>query len=172
MTTIKAVPARVLVIRPNRDGQYGHLNGEVSHAHTDESGFKYLHSFEPDAAAQKIVFRCQLDDHSEAPYGWTLAWSMYDRITLQEAEEAIAMLRPIERKLAKMTATEGYAVTFGAYVNRVARAVGAVRVILYCDARKRATGSPWYSHSIGEAVCAVDRMASVLHDQLHGKVAA
>ena len=51
-------------------------------------------------------------------------------VELETAKQAVKQLTAIDRTLAKIRATEGYADTAGAYVNRVARALGAGAMIV------------------------------------------
>lgn len=166
-----ALPNRVLVIRSEIDRGYGHIRGSVSHEHSDACGFR-ASLYGPDADICKVVINSQADDHSDSIYGFELAYDAYQSITMYDAQNAIATLKPILRKMEKMYAEEGSPATFGVFINRVARAVGAVKVITFDDARKRNSENGWRACSLGESVYVVDRMAQAMHDKLHGKLTA
>ena len=171
MTTTKA--ARVLVIRAERDGDYGHIRGQVSHESKSESCGFCEQRYDGDGDIVNVVINSQCDNHSTQMYGEGIAFSSYRSLDLNEAKIAVKTLEPIQRKLTKMYDTEGKAASFGAYVNRVARAIGAVKVIVATDKATRiATGNVWREVSVGDAVLTVDRMAANLIAELNPQLTA
>jgi hypothetical protein len=70
-------------------------------------------------------------------YGMSLNVECYERITLQDAKKAIDTLSPIEKRIAKMQSEEGEAKSYGQWLNRVARAIGAKTVFF----KRERTGS-------------------------------
>ena len=80
----------------------------------------------------------------------------HDRIDLALAKKALATLAPIERKLAKIQSLEGEAKSYGQWLNRVARALGA-KTVFFRNAKGRymaATGGDivWYGDACEQTV--------------------
>ena len=160
MTASTDKAGRVLVVTVERDGAYGHVRAFASHISTSEScGFSAQH-YGADSEIENLRIDSQCDDHSNKSYGWDIAYDSYRRVTLYEAQKAVSLLSPIHRKLEKMQAHEGSPASFGSFVNRVARAIGAVKVIVQSKAG-------WRSVSLGDAVYVVDQMTQDLLEQLN-----
>ena len=150
--------ARCIVFRPEKDASYGryvHMNGHVAHVANDPCGFA-TNGYGPDGEIEAIMITSQGSDHDSRLYAWELGFRAHNKTTLEESEKAVALLKPIDRKLRKMYETEGNAASFGAWVNRIARAIGAESIIIWDDTRKEKTGQGWRTYSIGNAVSQID----------------
>ena len=108
-----------------------------------------------------LIINFRISSKSEALYGWQFAIESYARCDLNDAKNIVALLAPIQRKMDKMHETEGNAASFGAWVNRIARAIGAKKVFVQCDEKTRiATGNTYRDHSLCDAVYAIDRVTA------------
>ena len=159
-------PQRVLCVSTEKSdsgfGRYVHLRGFVSHL--DESkpnGFE-SQSYS-DSEICELRISSQGDDHSDKLYGWEIGYRAHDAVCLGDAEKVIKLLKPLYRKLGKMNEVEGYPQSFGTWINRVARAIGATKVFTWSEERKQQTGYGWASSSLCDAVSRIDVMA---HDAI------
>lgn len=73
---------------------------------------------------------CIIDSDPELSDRWKLAVNT-SVINLGEAEDIVKTLRPVERKLDRITATEGVAECFDEYISRLCRVLGAKA--FYCQ---------------------------------------
>lgn len=157
--------ARVLVLRGDKDGSYGryaHITGHASHVSTKESCGYDGERYGSDSEILNLRLRSQCSDKSTEFYGMEIAYEAHREVTSCEARKAIKMLDPIERKLSKMYAEEGAETNIGQWVNRVARAIGAVSVIIFDAERKAKCGYGYRCYTLGESVFAVNSMSADL----------
>ena len=155
---------RVLVLSTQQDcsyGRYVHITGFVSHASDKENGFDGQR-YGADSEILELSLSSQGDDHSDEFYGMELGYSAHDHVTMYQAQKALKLLAPIERKLAKMYEVEGNPQNIGAWINRVARATNCTRVFIFSKERKQKTGQGYQSYSVGDAVYAVNVAAGEL----------
>ena len=164
-------PVRVLVLCADRSASYGryvHITGHISHAsdaHTE--GFRDQ-PYGCDSEILNVRVSSQADERANEFYALELGYRAHDKVTLEESQRAVKLLAPIERRLAKMYATEGSPQGIGAWINRVARATGCAMVIIFNRERHEKTGNGYQSHSVGDAVFAVRHMATELLDWARG----
>lgn len=88
----------------------------------------YLSEYGDDAGVYNLVVSAQQDSDNAAkgrhePYGWTIEYRD-TTVNLPRAEVMVATLRRISKRLDSIEAKYGAAGTFGAYVLRVADALG------------------------------------------------
>lgn len=161
-----------MCFRVSRDGDYGHINAyAVKIDPAKDQGFCGIMSFEHDM--HDFVIRSQASRGDRGMYAWQFAIGCYDRIDLSEARRAVRLLTPIDRKMDKMTATEGNAASFGAWCNRVCRAIGVKHVFIETNAEtRRATGDNFRKINIGDAVWSIDRAADELQTKLNPQLLA
>lgn len=95
-------------------------------------------------------------------YGFDVVYRDSYAVDLHAAEEMVKTLRRIDRRLAALNAKYGTPATFGAYLGRVADAIGATRFVF-----KRGTARGWsYSDNehriaeVGDGIRIVDFMAT------------
>lgn len=111
--------------------EYGHINLSVAYVipgkgrYNDSIGY-YNNYFSEKHKYKDLKISCQMDSRKEQPYAWELGISCLGSasFSLEDAEEMVKTLRPIKRKLLKMTDTEGSPDTFEEYVSRIVRALG------------------------------------------------
>ena len=94
--------------------------------------------------------------HWTGMYGMAVTVECHDRIDLALAKKTLATLAPIDRKLAKIQSLEGEAKSYGQWLNRVARALGA-KTVFFRNAKGRyigATGGDivWYGDACEQTV--------------------
>jgi hypothetical protein len=85
--------------------------------------------------------------HWTGMYGLAVTIECHDRIDLALAKNALVTLAPLDRKLAKLQAQEGEAKSYGQWLNRVARALGA-KTVYFKNAKGRYIGATG-----GDIVC-------------------
>ena len=69
-----------------------------------------------------LQVKAQMDKHNGAPYGYELTVNpMRDELTLQHAESMVKVLRPIKRKLEKISQMEGYPSDYMEFMMRLVR---------------------------------------------------
>ena len=164
-----------LVIRVEKSGEYGHVTGYTAKPDSSKgNGFSGFMSYEH--PLHGLIIHSQISAKSEALYGWQFAIESYARCDLNDAKNIVALLAPIQRKMDKMHETEGNAASFGAWVNRIARAIGAKKVFVQCDEKSKiATGNSFREYSLCDSVFAVDRITAGLvawaNPQLHAVAA-
>ena len=83
---------------------------------------------------RRLFISCQMSADIDKPYAHHLTVNDGSKLTLQQAEAAIKVLRPIHRKLDKLTAAHGTHQGFEGFVLRVAQALG-VKSFYRCDDR-------------------------------------
>ena len=160
-----------IILDVTRDGDFGHINGFIRvRDAADGYGFK---SFRESNPCERIVIRSQCSQsmsERKEMYGWTVAYDDGRHMTLYECQKAVKALAPIERKLQRYTDLEGAPQSFGQWINRVARAVGAEFIILRDAYRPRRNGT-LRVYSIGDAVREIDQSATELIERLAARVA-
>lgn len=100
-------------------------------------------------------------DRPEGPlYSWQIRYSRVHSVDLNEAEAMAKTLRTIQRKLDALKAKLGREASFGAFVVRVADALGAEAIEMppYKGDPRR---DERVYHTLGDAVYPIDRM---IHD--------
>lgn len=164
-----------LAIRVEKSGEYGHVTGFTCKPDDSKGhGFSGFMSYEH--PLHGLIIHSQINRGSESLYGWQIAVESYNRIDLSDAKNAVALLTPIQRKLDKMYETEGQAASFGAWVNRIARAIGAKTIFVQNDEKARiASGNTYRAYTLGDSVYAVDRVTTGIvewaNPQLHAVAA-
>ena len=116
------------------DGDFAHIKGyickpELSSDGMPESVDRYdhpLHTIKLHSQGSKCY-------QFTGMYGMEVAVDCYMRVNLQDAKKAIAVLTPIEKKMEKMQSEEGCTKSYGQWLNRVARAIGAKKVFIRRD---------------------------------------
>jgi hypothetical protein len=84
----------------------------------------------PEYSDLALTCFARLNDNQE-PYGWTLCYLQPYRVDLGNVERMHKTLKTIQRKLDAMTENEGCATSFGQYVVRFARAIGARKILFW-----------------------------------------
>ncbi len=160
-------PERVLCLVPERNGnygRYGHINGYASHlSATDSVGFDGQR-YGPDSEILNLRIKSQCDESGGPLYGYDLSYAAHEGLTLYEAEKAVKLLKPIERKIHGFYKVEGNPQNFAQWVNRVARAIGAKGVFLFDKERKDKTGNGWRAYTLGDAVYAINVAEEALRE--------
>jgi len=119
---------RALLLSTREDGQtFMHIEarpvlvigGDIRNPNGDSSFVR--ESGERELA--DLVISCQVEHYRE-PYGYRASYGNVFSVDLERAEAMVKLLRKIDRELNKITAEWGYAESFGAYVTRVAKALG------------------------------------------------
>ena len=109
--------------------EYGHITLDVVYVKRDEGRYNDSIGFYDNYFDQKHQYKglkvtCQMGKHSELPYAWKLCMDDYsglDDVTLEKAEEIVKTLRPIHRKIKKISDTEGCVESFEEFVLRLVR---------------------------------------------------
>lgn len=120
------------------DGDFAHIKGYICQPVLNANGQP-----EPVDRYEHPFYNVRLHSQASRGYHWTGMYGMslnvecYERITLQDAKKAIDTLSPIEKRIAKMQSEEGEAKSYGQWLNRVARAIGAKTVFF----KRERTGS-------------------------------
>lgn len=151
----------------NRHGggsRYGHLRAGVSKTVIGELGFPegdYGHDL------GGLVASCQADDGTGKDRRRTYGWEFKlregaDGVTLYQAQQAVRRMTPIERRMDKMRDVEGYPQTFGAYINRLARAIGATCVFVESNPERSGTRIEYKRFGLGDSIRGVDDLGDVL----------
>lgn len=159
----------VLVIERKREGEYGHITGRVAKAAPmDRSGWKHFEYLECPLEHVRITSQCDQRADCAGMYGYEVEWAANSTIRLHEMREAIKVLAPIQKRMHDMYTAEGSHKSFGQWINRVARAIGAKAVFIrqsqqWADRH----GQPWRHHDLGDAVSAVDREVETLLTELN-----
>jgi len=146
-----------LCIYTEFDGGFAHIKAYVCKPELNASG-------QPDPVDRYAHPLRDVRLHSQANrgYQWTGMYGMavtiecHDRIDLAMAKKALDTLAPIDRKLAKIQSQEGETKSYGQWLNRVARALGA-KAVFFKNAKGRyigATGGDivWYGDACEQAV--------------------
>lgn len=159
-----------VVLRLRRDGDFGHYSGTVEMvSHTEDCGYAMLPYGHP---YRHLVIWSQCSRDNPNLYGWELAYAPPGlHHNLYELERAIGTLKPLMRALERLQDSEGSPKTFGQYVNRIARVIGANRI---CTQRMKTAfnNTPTIIGTPGSMVSTVDQIARELVEATSGKVAA
>lgn len=111
------------------DGDYAHIKGYVCKPELSANGpdsvdyYHPLHSIKLHSQASKSYLFTSM-------YAMEIAVDCYARVNLRDAKKAVAALTPIEKKMGKMQSEEGCTRSYGQWLNRVARAIGAKKVFI------------------------------------------
>jgi hypothetical protein len=92
-------------------------------------------------------------------YGMDVTVECLDRINLREAKKAMLTLAPIDRKLEKMVAEEGSVKSYGQWLNRVARAIGA-KTVFFKREPANSSRAQYHGASGGDIVFYADQLES------------
>ncbi len=126
----------------------------------------------PIAGYEDLHFENFTFEDSEPNNGFqaTLAYHNY-RAELHDCERQVKTLRAIHKASQKITDREGYAKTFGQYVNRMARIVGAEVVrVEKTEKAWKTTGERYSECTLGDAVGWIDsRVNSWLQERKEAK---
>lgn len=109
--------------------EYGHITLDVVYVKSDEGRYNdsigfYDNYFDQKHQYKGLKISCQMDKRSELPYAWRLYIENYigwSDVTLERAEEMVQTLRPIHRKMKKISDTEGCVESFEEFVLRLVR---------------------------------------------------
>lgn len=130
------VSAYPVTIGPNAWEQRSRIDG--SFAYPD------IHSRTIRNASDDLVNGLDLNNllaysqgHDEAAdrklYGWEVRYHNVYTVDLRKAERMTKTLRTVEKRMEKLTASYGHPATYGAYLARVARAIGATTFVFHKD---------------------------------------
>ena len=147
-----------LCIYTEYDGDFAHIKAYVCKPVLNSNGTpepvdRYdhpLHNIRLHSQASK-------GGYWDGMYGMDVTVECFERINLRDAKTAVATLAPIDRKLEKMLADEGSVKSYGQWLNRVARAIGAQTVFFKRD-RVTASNSHYYATNGGDIVFCGDQM--------------
>ena len=146
---------RCLVVRdPTIDlsyGRFGHVTGFVSHLHPTKP-------FETQMFADhvhNVEFTSQCSDVNNAWYGYNIFYSDNRRNTLHEAQRAVKVLAPIERKMAELYNTFGRPANIGQWVSHLAIAIKSDAIVVYCK-NSQFYDEPWRVYRNNDRSLAID----------------
>jgi len=99
-----------------------------------------------------LMISCQIDKHAgDSPsYAWCVEYRDIFSVDMPRAQSMAKTLAAIERRMSKMYDLEGSPKSYGQFVNRVARAIGAAGI----QERGREGMMTW---TLGESVYPVDQ---------------
>ena len=105
-----------------------------------------------------LAARCQIDGRTGSPsYGWSVEYRNLYSVDLGAATRILKTLQTIARRMDRMAEREGQPQSFGQFVNRFMRAIGATAII---DSGK--TETQW---TLRDAAFIVDTKVAHLRDQ-------
>jgi hypothetical protein len=105
-----------------------------------------------------LAARCQIDGRmGSESYGWSVQYRNLYSVDLGSANRILKTLRTIDRRMDKMIEREGQPQSFGQFVNRFMRAIGASIIV---DSAKNET--QW---SLREAAYIVDTRVAEIREQ-------
>jgi hypothetical protein len=138
-----------LLIRTKEDRNYFHVfadfvrltkapNGDWLVRNPGMSSWEDDNSFHSLQVSSQGNSTTGADDRETTPeqrklYGWEIEYREPISVRLREAERMAKTLRTIHRKLDKLREKYGDPPTYGAFLLRVADAVGAIKIIAYAD---------------------------------------
>jgi hypothetical protein len=112
----------------NSGANYGHITLQVVHVLPNKGRYDDSLGFYDNNMGNKHQFKglkihCQMDKTNEQPYGWSMEINDIGSrgISLEKAEEIVKTLKPIQRKLNKISEQEGHELGFVEYVTRICR---------------------------------------------------
>lgn len=162
-----AKPAFCIILRAEIDGDFAHVNGSVGIlSDTEENGFDYAYS---QGGVAQVRIRSQANRTNDSGlYGWSFGYDApYYHVDLYTAKRMLETLRPIEARMEKARLLEGDARTFGAWINRLARAIGAKTVFIKRE--RCVNGSAYTRCDLAHTPIYVDHMVSELLAKLNPK---
>ena len=92
-------------------------------------------------------------------YGMDVTVECFERINLREAKKAMLTLAPIDRKIQKMLDDEGSVKSYGQWLNRVARAIGA-QTVFFKRETANSSRAQYHGASGGDIVFYADQLES------------
>lgn len=111
--------------------EFGHISLNVVYVKSDKGRYDdsigfYENYFTEKHQYKGLSINCQMSRDKELPYGWeiTVNARSSDGLTLTQAEDIVKTLRPINRKLRKISEKEGDVESFEEFVVRVGRVLG------------------------------------------------
>jgi hypothetical protein len=106
----------------------------------------------------------------EGSYGWGIEYRNAYSVDLRRAKQMLKTLAAVDKTMEKMRTQEGNPQTFGQFVNRFARAIGASYLIVWDPSHKSFFYSErtYKSWKLADIPFTVDRMIA----EFHGKHAA
>lgn len=146
-----------LELTVHRDGDYMHINGYVRKdtygAIADSDSLPYGHAF------GNLKITSQIGRGTDHLYGWEVSIENHGRVDLREAQDIVAVLGPIQKKLSKLDQVEGNTQSFGQWVNRVCRVLKVEHVSLRDNITLKSDERPRrpQSRTPGDAVYIVDQ---------------
>ena len=154
------------------DGEFAHIKGYICKPELNANG-----QTEPVDRYDHPLYSIRLHSQASKSYQWTGMYGMevtvdsYERIGLRDAKKAVAILSPIERKLEKMNNEEGSVKSYGQWLNRVARAIGA-RTVFFKRDKVTASNSHYYATSGGDIVFCGDQIEEKIGEWASPKINA
>ena len=153
-----------LSVMETREHGYFHLHARVATAKYD-GGARLPYGVDDDYSDglkyTGLRFSCQGDASTQraerretAVYGWdSVEYHDVWRLDLRQCSRMVKTIQLIDRKLAKLSETRGYARSYGEYLGRVAEALGC-QGMAFQQSPKRAqmSGQAWRWTSIGDGV--------------------
>jgi hypothetical protein len=162
---IAAKKDRVLVVRaPSTDfsyGRYGHMTGFVSHQSPTKAFDTRIYADD----CCKVEFSAQCSENTTAFYAYSIHWQN-GSLDLQECQDAIKVLAPIARKLERMYDEQGTAATLGQWVARIALAIDAKAIVVYCEKSKLTMDEPWRKFARKDFALAISRIDAMATETL------
>lgn len=116
--------------------------------------FEYFHNLFAD---------CQMSADNDHAYGFKVSYHEPFRVDIRNCEKMVKTLRKIEKKINKLNDEFGEPRTFGEYVSRFAKAVGAKTVIFYEDydnINLSYDNNHYREYKVGVATGVIDNMAN------------
>lgn len=102
----------------------------------------------------------------EGAYGWEIEYHNVYSVDIRRSKQMFKTLTAVAKTMEKMRNQEGNPQTFGQYVNRFARAIGASYLIVWDDSHKSFYSERTYKMwGLADIPYIVDRIIAEFHDK-------
>jgi hypothetical protein len=134
------------------DGDFAHIKGYICNPELNSNGTpEPVDRYEHTLTNVRLHSQASKGGYWSGMYGMSVNIECYDRVTLDDAKKAVAILTPIDRKIQKMLDDEGSVKSYGQWLNRVARAIGA-RTVFFKREKESASRSQYHGAAGGDIV--------------------
>jgi hypothetical protein len=140
------------------ESEFAHIKGYCVKSELNADGQPvYVDRYDHPLHNLKLHSQCSRDMGEKGLYAMSVEWDCYDRINMRDAKKAYETLAPIEKRMAKMNDIEGYPKSYGQWLNRVARAIGA-KTVFFKRSKAVWNGSQYVGITNGDIVHYGDSM--------------
>jgi len=134
------------------DGEFAHIKGYICKPELNSNGTpEPVDRYEHTLTNVRLHSQANRGYHWNGMYGMSVNIECYDRVTLHDAKRAVATLTPIDRKIQKMLDEEGSVKSYGQWLNRVSRAIGA-KTVFFKREKESASRSQYHGAAGGDIV--------------------